>query len=143
MNAARLGDESCSAPDRRLDTTREAGDLLLAIACALNPLVAGVVCSTGSRGRVCDGERHFLDAGQHLVHALVEGAGQHGVGHDHIEPLEVRHSRQQIPVGWKQAKRIEGGIAHRQHDVPVRARTPASWRSRSRRSCSSDPCSAI
>jgi hypothetical protein len=63
-------------------------------------------------------ERNFLDAGQHLMDALVERAGQHGVGDDRIEAFEVRDPRQQIPIGRQQAMRIECAVGDGQHDVP-------------------------
>ena len=74
--------------------------------------------------------RTFLDAGQQLVDALVERAGQRGVGHDDVEALEAGHARQQIPVDRAQAVRIARAIADGEHDVTPR---PARRQARARR----------
>ncbi len=109
-----------TASRRRFHPSREAGDLLLAIASALNPFVRGGEQHRCAR-RFSAVEGNFFDARQHLMHALVECADEHGVGDDRVEAFEMRHPRQQIPIGGEQPVGIECAVSDRQHDVPVRA----------------------
>ena len=76
------------------------------------------------------------------MNPLVSGTGQRAVGGHHIEALEAGHSREQVPVGvWDNPS----GSNARLLTVTIACRNGrglASAISRSRRPCSSRPCSA-
>ena len=121
MKAARLGE--ASSPLRAADFTRRAKLATSSSRSRARWIRSSPdVISTGARDALSGVERDFFDARQHVMHALVERAGQHGVGDNRVQALQVGHPRQQIPIGGEQTVRIECAIGDGHDDVPIRSR---------------------
>jgi len=86
-------------------------------------------------GVVTDGEHHagfgypvvgrvLADDGvdQQIMNLLMKSAGEHAVRDHHVQPLESRYARQQVPVGSPQAVRVPAAIPYRDDYMTPRPR---------------------
>ena len=102
-----------------LHPARDASHFLFAIARDVDPVPSW----RNDQHRKTAIERRLLadlfDTGEHPMHALMKGSGQHRVGHDDVESLEAGNTSEQIPVGGSYTVGFEGVVGNGQHDVPA------------------------